>query len=207
MSDPVQTTATPPQDTEFDPLEFWIRYKSRIMLYGGVIVAGLLIFGIVQSLRIQAKAKAEAAYAAAKTADDFRKVSTDYSSNIVGANAELMLAGELGKEGKTDEAIAALRKFTADHGTHPLISGAYLGLGSLLENQGKADDALAAYQKITQTYLTSYAVPAAWMGQARVFKSKGQIEEARRAYETVIQQFPETGFGAEAKKDVQSLEK
>ncbi len=200
-------TSSHAHDTEFDPLEFWIRYKSKILLYGGILIVGLAIFSIVELVQNQAKKAAEAAFASAKTADDFRKVADAYPHTIVGANAQLMLAEQLRNAGKNDDAAAALRTFISNHADHPLIAGAYLSLGSILENQDKLDEALTNYQKVTTSYLNSYAAPMAWLGQARILKKKGKTEEARRAYETVMNKFPDSAFAQQASQQVQKLAK
>jgi len=207
MPDPADSTTTHTQEAEFDPLEFWIRYKSKIQLYGGLLVVALVAFGAYEWMQQRTKAASEAAYASAQTADDFRKVVSEYPRSVSAANAQLMLAEQLRKDGKIDDAISALRTFISQHPDHQLIPGAYLSLGSLLENQGKADDALAAYQKVTTSYLSSYAAPLAWISQAKVLQSKGKTEEARRAYETVINKFQGSSFAREATVEEKKLSK
>jgi TolA-binding protein len=207
MSNPAEMTTSHPPDNGFDPLEFWIRYQKQILLYGGLLLVALAGAGIFEMIQQRTKAASEAAYASARTADDYRKVAADYPRTISGANAAFRLADRLREDGKLDEAAAAFRDFTASHPTYPLIAGAYGGLASVLEQQGKLDEALAAYQKVTTSYPNSFVAAAAWIGQARVLAAKGKTEEARRAYETVIGQFQDSQFASEAQRAVQLLKK
>jgi tetratricopeptide (TPR) repeat protein len=200
-------TTPMPQDTGFDPLEFWIRHKSKIVLYSGLLLGALIVFGIFELIQQRAKVASEAAYAAAKTEDDFRKVAADYPRNIAGANAELMLAEHQRADGKLDDSLATLRTFVTKHPTHPLIAGAYASLATTEEAKGDLGEALSTYQKITTSFPNSYAAPLGWLGQARVLKAQGKTEEARRSYETVIGQFQGSAFANEAQRQVQSLKK
>jgi tetratricopeptide (TPR) repeat protein len=207
MTEPARMTTPVPQDTGFDPLEFWIRHKSKIVLYSGLLLGALIVFGIFEVTQQRTKVASGAAYAAAKTEDDFRKIAADYPRNVAGANAELMLAEQQRAAGKLDESLATLRNFVTKHPAHPLIAGAYASLGSVEEAKGDLGEALATYQKITTSFPNTYAAPLGWLGQARVLKAQGKTEEARRSYETVIGQFQQTAFANEAQRQVQSLKK
>ncbi len=201
-----------PQDTGFDPLEFWIRHKSKIVLYCGLLLGALIVFGIFEVTQQRTKVASEVAYAAAKTEDDFRKVATDYPRNVAGANAELMLAEQQRAAGKLDESLATLRSPGGRPSRIPEripldIAGAYASLASAEEAKGDLGEAFSTYQKITTSFPNSYAAPLGWLGQARVLKAQGKSEEARRSYETVIGQFQGTAFANEAQRQVQSLKK
>ena len=191
-------TTPPPQDAEFDPLEFWIRYKSKILLVGGVILVALIVVGAYQAITTHIRKAAEAAFATASTPEQYKRVADDYPHTIPGQNALLEMAASLQREGKWDDAAKILRDFVKDHPEHPLVSGAYASLGASLEASGKKDEALAIYQKVTTSFPSSYAAPAAWFGQARVLAAQGKSEEARRAYETVLTQFVSSPYAQQA---------
>jgi TolA-binding protein len=208
MPDPSTATTNPvPQDTGFDSLEFWIRYKSKILLYGALIIVALAIFGLYKWNEDRVKAASEAAFSTAKTADDFRKVAEEYPRSIAGANAQLMLADRQRADGKLDDAIATLRSFVSQHPDHPLISVAWTSLASALEAKADFGEALTTYQKVTMSYPTSATAPVAFLGQARVLAAQGKSEDARRIYETVIGQFQNSPFAMRAQQQVQLLKK
>jgi TolA-binding protein len=208
MASPAETPATTaPQDSEFDPLEFWLRHRRAIVLYSSLLLAALLIYGLYELVQSRTEQASQRAYAAAVTADDFRKVIDQYGSTVAGANARLMLADRLRAEGKFDESSATLQTFIERHPDHELISGAHASLAANLEAQGKTDEALAAYQKVTTSFPKSFSAPAAWLAQARIFKGQGKAEDARRVYDTVIAQFQGSIFAAEASRESQALKK
>ena len=130
-----------PQDTGFDPLEFWIRYKSKIVLYGALLAVALVIFGLYKWNEDRTKAASEAAFSSAKTAEDFRKSQSPRAirGRWRGANAQMMLAERLRTDGKLDESIAASRSLpraACGSPAHRMISLDQPGLMTL---EAKAD--------------------------------------------------------------------
>lgn len=204
MPIPAETTP-PPAATEFDPLEFWIRHKSKIMLYAALLIVALLSWSIFEYSKRSAQAAAGQAFANAKTADDFRKVIEQHSGSIPAGNAHLMLAQQLLSENKHDEATATLRQFTERFPEHPLFPGSWVALGVSLEAQGKPDEALASYQKVSTGFPNSYGAYAALLAQGRIFKDKGRTDDAKRALESVVSQAPQSGFAQEATRQLQQL--
>jgi TolA-binding protein len=191
----------------FDPIAFWIEHKSKVLLYGGLLVAALAGCGFYEISAERAQAEARRVFAEAKSADDFRKVVQQFPKTVVAGDARLILAGQLREEKKYDEALAILRAFVADSQQHPLISSAWLSLGETLEASGKADEALDIYQQTATKFPDSYAAPMSMTSRAKLLQSQGKIEEAKRTYESVMSQYPESIFSQEAKRDLQFLKK
>lgn len=205
MPKPAETT--PQHETEFDPLAFWIQHKGKVQFLAGLLVFGLLAYGIFQFAQKRSRDAAANDFARAKTADDFRKVIAAHPRSVVAANAHLMLAELQRNEGKHDEAITNLRAFIDHHGDHPLISGAWTSLAFSLEAQGKSEEALSTLQKVAATYPTSFAAPVALMAQARIYKARNEIAQAKRIYEQVVSQFGQSNFAREALMELQRLKK
>ena len=199
MSSP--TEITPQPETGFDPLEFWILHKSKVLIFALLFVLALGAWGVSEMARKNTLEDSQHLFATAKTADDYRKVVAKYPKSVVAGNALLLLADKLREEGKFDEATEQLRTFNEKHATHPLASGAWTSLAATQEAQGKADEALATYQKVSSGYPGSFSAPVALMAQARLLKAKGKIDEAKRIYEQVIQQYPGTGFWQDAMRE------
>ena len=204
---PSPTTTTPVEDTGFDPLVFWIQHKSKIILFTGLIVGALAIYGIAEYVSQKRAAAAQALYANAKTADDFRKVTSEYSGTVTGGNAQLMLADKLRADGKLDDSSAALHAFIDKYPEHPLISGAYTSLATNLETQGKIDEALATYQKVSSAYANSFSAPIALLAQGRILAQKGKPEDARRIYEQVMTQYQDNFASQFASQEIRKLKK
>jgi tol-pal system protein YbgF len=211
MSSPAETSQqqpTPtPQHTGFDPIEFWYLHKSKIIALSALFVVALVGYAVFEFTERTARESANMAFAAAKTADDFRKVIAEHSGQMAAGNAQLELSGLLRKEGKYDEANTVLRSFVEQHPTHPMLAGAWLSLGQNAEAAGKVDEALTNYQKILTTFPNSYAVPIALLAQGRIQKNKGQNDAAKRSFEQVISQYQMTSFQFEAQREMASLNK
>ncbi len=205
MSSPVEIT-TPPE-TGFDPLVFWIQYRTKILLFAGLLVVGMAVFGISEWSRLRQLEGARQLLAGAKTADDYRKVIAEYPATTAAGDAFLLLAEQLRKDGKIDESSAQLRTFTEKFPQHPLISGAWTSLATNLEAEGKADDALAMYQKVSTSYATSFSTPVALLAQARLLKAKDKTDEARLLYEQVTTRYPDNIVSQMAAQEIKQLKK
>ena len=201
------TESQSPPVAGFDPHEFWILYKSKVLLFAGLFVVALGIFGVSEWTRKKTQTESQNLLAAAKTADDYRAVIAKYPKSMAGASALLLLADHLRTAGNYDDSSAQLRAFAERFPTHPLASGALTSLAATQEAQGKADEALATYQKVTSAHPTSFSAPVALLAQARLLKAQGKTEDARRIYEQLIQQYQGTAFGQEAASENQKLAK
>ncbi|RYD63512.1 MAG: tetratricopeptide repeat protein, partial [Verrucomicrobiaceae bacterium] len=197
MANPAETTP-PPTDEGFDPTVFWIRHRTKIVLFLVLFLAAALFYAIYEYTQTRRHQAAAQAYAVAKTPDDYRKVISEYPSTVPAANAHLVLAEKLREEGKLDESNQILRAFIEKYPENNLLTGAYTSLATNLEIQGQLDEAVMHYQKVTTSFPTSFSAPVAWLGQARVYKAQGKEDEAKRAYETVVTQFAGTTFATEA---------
>src|SRR6218665_3392280 len=122
MSSP---TPTPPaEDPGFDPLVFWIQHKTKVLLLALLLIVGLATFAISEWVRTSTNSAAQALFAKASTADEFRKVIAEYPNSTTAGNAYLMLAAKLRAEGKYEESTKTLRTFTEKLPEHELVSGA-----------------------------------------------------------------------------------
>lgn len=208
MSSPTRTSpATPAAPTGFDPLVFWVQHRQKVTLFAGIFVAALLIYFVSEFARTKKLESGARALAEAKDDASLRKVIGDFAGTAAAGNAHLLLAENLRKEGKADEAVTTLRALIDKYPDHPLISGAWTSLAATQEVQGKTDEALSTYQKVSTTFATSFSAPVALLGQARIFKEKGKTDEARRLFEQLINQYPESMFAQQATRESQQLKK
>jgi TolA-binding protein len=204
---PSPTTTTPPAETGFDPLVFWIKHQSKILLFLGLFVVALGAYGISEFVRNKRNASAQALLANAHSAEDYRKVITDYSGTMPAGDAYLLLADKLRGEGKLDESSSTLHTFIEKYPEHPLISGAWTSIAANLEAQGKVDEALSTYQKVSTTYANSFSAPLALLAQARLLVQKGKVEDGRRLYEQVMAQYQTNIVSQEAQMELRKLKK
>ena len=204
---PSPTPTTTPAETGFDPLVFWIQYRSQILLLSGLFAIALTAFALSEYVRQRTNTSAQQLFGAANTADAYRKVIAEYSGTVPAGNAHLMLAEKLRQEGKLEESTATLRAFAEKYPKHQLVSGAWTSIAANLEAQGKVDEALSTYQKVSTAYANTFSAPAALMAQARLLEAKGKTEEARRIYEQVMTQFQENAAAQQAAQELRRLKK
>ncbi len=208
MSSPADTP--PPAaaiEPGFDPLVFWIQHRAKIVLFGGLLIVALATFGVSEFLRHQKLDGARQLFAAAKTAEEYRKVIAEYPGTTAAGDAHLLLASELRKEGKLEESSALLRTFTTQYPEHQLLSGGWTSLAANLEAEGKADEALAMYQKVSASYAGSFSAPVALMAEARLLREKGKKEEARKVYEQVAKTYAESPVAQQVAAEMRLLDK
>lgn len=204
---PSPTTPAPTADPGFDPLVFWIKHQSKVLLLLGVFVVALGAYALSELIRDKRAASAQAALANAKTPDDYRKVISDFSGSNPAGDAYLLLADKLRADGKLDDSSAALHTFIDKYPSHPLISGAWTSLAANLEQQGKVDEALSTYQKVSTNYANTFSAPLALLSQARLLAQKGKTEDARRIYEQVMAQYQDNIAGQQASMELRKLKK
>lgn len=190
-----------------EPMEFWDEHKTKILIYGGLLIIVLAGYGIFALTSYQKRTAAAAAYAEATTAANFQQVARDYSGTVTAGNADLRLADKLRDEKKYDEALGTLRDFIAKSPEHPLASGAWTSLASTYELQGKVDEAIDAYQQAATKFPSAYTTPLAMNSQARLLAQKGKKEEAQRLYQDVAARYPESVFAREAMRELRFLKR
>ena len=201
------TTTTPPADTGFDPLVFWFHHQRKILIFVGIVVVALLIYGISEYVGMRRNGAAQVQLSTAHSVDEYRKVIADYGGTAAAGDAYLLLAAKLRADGKIDESNTALHTFIDKYPEHQMISGAWTSLAANLEAQGKADEALAMYQKVSTSFANSFSAPIALMAQARILAAKGRTEDARKIYEQVIAQYPGNLAAGQAQQEIRQLKK
>ncbi len=196
-----------PVTSGFEPQIFWDAHKSKIIVYGALLIGALLIFSIYQYTTSQRLEASGTLFAQAKTAADYQAVIDKYPHTISAGNASLLLAKVLRDEKKYDEAVATLRKFTQDFPDHPLVSTGWLSLAETLEVQGKTAEADSTFQQVTAKFPDSYSAPIAALEEANSLRIRGKNEEARVAYENILTQYRESYCAQEATRDLRLLHK
>jgi len=200
----------PPDSAEtvhLKPIEIWYLYKTKILTYGGIILAGLVIFASVQIYQYQITSGSQSLYEKAQTASDFQAVLQKYPGTPAAGNAALRLADKLRAEKKYDESVTVLRGFIANYPQHPLAAGGWTSLAATYEMQGKLDEALQANQQGIAKFPEAYTTPIAMMSQARIYRAKGQNDDARRIYQDVSYRFPQSIYAQEASRELHFLKK
>lgn len=189
----LRPTASDEPEYEIDSFEMlWEQHKSKII--GGAIafvVILVVVFGWIFAVNAR-KAAAEAAFAAAKSATDYRAVIDQYGSSPVAGDAALLLAGSLRGEKKFDDANQVLNQFVAKQPTHPFAPLAKVAVAENLALAGKTDEAVKALEAVSQSDVKSFAAPYALWLSAELNTSQGKREQALHDYRELKRSFPES---------------
>lgn len=200
MPDPAETV-------HLTPVEIWYMYKTKILMYAGIITAALVIFAAYQLYQYRRTTGSQNLYAKAETTADFEAVLKQYPGTTAAGDAALRLGDKLRAEKKYDESAAVLRNFVEKYPAHPLAAGGWTSLGATYEIQGKLDEALAANASALSKYPDAYTAPIAMMAQARLYKLKGKTEDAVRTYQDVATRYRDSFYAQEAMQELHFLKK
>jgi len=188
-----------------EPDDFWEENKTKIILYGVLILLALGAFGVYQWVTVNRRDAANALFSGAESEAALREVIAKFPGSAAAGSAGLELGNQLRKDGKYAEAITALEAFIQNNPKHPLVCAAWLSLGTTHEVEGKPEEAFAAYEKALTGFPEEFSAPLALMAQARIRDGQGNQEEAIRLYQEVETRFPANTVAREAAQQLQRL--
>lgn len=205
MSNNPSSPAPRADDDGFDPLEFWIRYKSTIRNTAAVVVVVLVGYALMEWTNYRRDQAAAEAFGLAKTPEELAAFAKEHKGMPSAGNATLLLAGKQRAAGQLDESIKTFKDFLVQYPNHPLAHSAHMGVAAALELQGKQEEALSAYRLLVSIEPRGVSAPAALLRIARILKSQNKNEEAKAGYESLQNQFPTSSFANEALQEAQQL--
>ena len=174
----------------FEAELFWEKNRSIILVCLGialVLAAAIAVWFIRAHSQRQAAA---ALFAEAKDPAAWRAVIEKYPGSAPAANAYLLLADSLRREGKLEESSEQYEKFLAAFPKSSLLGGARLGLAENMAVAGKTDEALAALQSLREKDGGSYAAPFAALLEGRILMRSGKFDEARKVFTNLVSSYP-----------------
>ncbi|MGH8198675.1 MAG: tol-pal system protein YbgF [Steroidobacteraceae bacterium] len=121
------------------------------------------------------------------------------------AEAEYQTAFNLLKEGKYDEAAAALRDFLSRHPQHELASNGMYWLGEAHYVRRDYPAALAAFEGMLKDYPAARKAPDALLKAGYCQYELQRYGPARATLTRLVQEHPETAAAAEAKSRLARL--
>jgi len=199
-------TDTIPQ-TGFDPIAFWLEHKTKVVIYGAVLVIAAVAFACYEIASQHELTAARQTLAQAKSEEDYRGLIQKFPHTVAAGDASLLLAEKLRDDKKYDDAITVLQAMIDGEPNHPLIDGAWLSLASTYNAEGKPDQALDTYRQTATKFADRYSAPLAMLSTAEILSTEGKKEEAKVAYENVNSQFHDSYFASEALQKLQALKK
>jgi TolA-binding protein len=144
------------------------------------------------------QARAEAAIKA------FGAVSAAYPGTDAAIAATYQSASELLALGRTSDAQAAFQQVAAS-GSSFYAPLARLGEAEILMATGKYDEAIRIYTEMAAARDTALPVDGLLIELARAAQKAGKTQDARAAFKRVVDEFPTSGYLAEAQQQLAAL--
>jgi TolA-binding protein len=145
------------------------------------------------------QARAEAALAA------FRAAAERYAGTAPGVAARYHAAALLLQLGRPAEA-EPLFKDVADRGGVPVYARmARLGLAEAQVAAGRYDEAIATYRDLAAQRDGDLPVDGLLMQLGRAYALAGKAAEAQQTYQRIVDEFPESLYAPEARRQVDAL--
>ncbi len=184
---------------------FWYHHRREIAIGFVILLLAAAGWGVFRFYSTKRDNDAAAQLATANTADDFKKIISQFGGTAAGGSAYVMLGGKQRSEGQFAESNKSLQEFIEKDPKNELVPSAKITMAANLESLKKTDEALSLYQQIAATYPRSFTAPLALISQVPLLKEKNQSEAARRACETIVSQYPDSFWAGEATRELRTL--
>lgn len=184
---------------------FWYHHRREIAIGFVILLLAAAGWGAFRFYSSKRDTDAAAQLAAANSADDFKRIISQFGGTPAGGSAYVMLGGKQRSEGQFAEANKTLQEFIDKNPKHELVPSAKITMAADLESLKKTDEALSLYQQIAAAYPRSFTAPLALISQVPLLKEKNQPEAARRACETIVSQYPDSFWAGEATRELRTL--
>jgi tetratricopeptide (TPR) repeat protein len=133
------------------------------------------------------------------------QVYTRYPSSESGIAARYYAANALAALGRRQEAESRYQEVIDKGGVYAQM--ARLGLAELLASSGQHDRAIAIYKELSAEPKGDMPVDGVLMQLGRTYAQAGRRSEAQQTYTRIVQEFPESLYAPEAKKELETLKK
>ena len=141
------------------------------------------------------------------TAAKFKAVADQYPSSDAGLFARYREAATQMALGNTKEAAAAYQQVIdrADNGLYGQM--ARLGLAEVQAREGQFDNAINTYKGLADNKDGPLPVDGILMQLGRTYLEAGKSTEAQQTFNRVVEEFPESPFSGDARRELESLKK
>jgi TolA-binding protein len=132
-------------------------------------------------------------------------VYTKYPSTDSGIAARYYAANALAALGRRAEAESRYQEVIDKGGLYAQM--ARLGLANVFASNGQHDKAIAIYKDLTTEPKGDMPVDGVLMQLGRTYATAGRRSEAQQTYTRIVQEFPESLYAADARKELEALKK
>ena len=147
------------------------------------------------------QAKLEAALPALMKAADA------YPNSDAGITARYHAAGILASLGRYPEAEQRYQEVVDKAGSRVYGRTARLGLADVQVLQGKYDNAIKIYQEAATDSKSQLPLDGVLMQLGRAYLKAGKKTEAAHAFTRVVEEFPQSAYAAEARREMEEAKK
>ena len=135
------------------------------------------------------------------------KAADAYPNTDAGITARYHAAGVLAGLGRYAEAEQRYQEVVDKAGSRVYGRTAKLGLADVQVLQGKYDSAIKIYQEATTDSKSQLPIDGVLMQLGRAYMKAGKKNEAAHAFTRVVEEFPQSAYAAEARREMEETKK
>lgn len=137
----------------------------------------------------------------------FKAVADGFPGTEAGIFARYREAGAQMALGRAKEAAAAYEQVIGSAGTGIYGQMAKLGLAAAQAQTGEFDKAIETFKDLSTRADGPLPVDGILMQLGRVYKDAGKPADAQQTFNKLVQEFPESQFVADARRELEALKK
>jgi TolA-binding protein len=137
----------------------------------------------------------------------FLEAADRYPGTDAGIAARYTAASILARLGRHAEAEQRYQEVIARAGNRIYARTARLGLADVQLSQGKYDAAIAIYTEMSREPDSQIPVDSVLLQLGRAYARAGRNEEAAGAFNRIISEFPQSAYGADARRELEGVKK
>lgn len=178
---------------------FWQKNRALILGTCVAVVVVIVAKGAWDYMAKQRELEVERAYAAAKTPEQLKSFADSHASHTLGAIAQLRMADDAYRAGKSADAVALYDKAVAALEGGPLAARALVGRAMAKVQAGKAAEATSELKQIVDDAKQLKAVRAeAAYHLASLAAESGNAAEVQKLSDQLMQIDPSSPWAARA---------
>lgn len=129
----------------------------------------------------------------------------NHPNTLAGVTARYHAAAILNALGRHAEAEQQYQQVVSKAGANIYSRTGRLGLAAAQAAQGKYDSAIAIYTELSRDASAQIPVDGVLMQLGRTYVRAGRKEEAARAFTRVVEEFPESVYAADARRELEDV--
>ena len=135
------------------------------------------------------------------------RVADAYPNTDAGITARYHAASVLASLGRGAEAEQRYQEVIGKAGSSLYGRTAKLGLADVLVSEGKYDNAIKIYQEVSTDTKSPLPIDGVLMQLGRAYMKAGKKNEAAHAFTRVVEEFPQSLYAADARREMEEAKK